>query len=276
MVAIAERAGFEDAKQLQDAWDRGELESPERSDRYWLEVWRWIHHFTDFQLRAVDDARFLLSRSNPLTAERIAEALHDDSVYVRVHTAQSLQRMGLRGVIGGPKLLAGLADPGFAPNAAEALGALRFEPALARLNHMARTAPDAELRLAAVRALGQYGDQAGEESLATLRAVLAAPGLEFQQAAADSLLWIDAPEPPLDTAAAFLVDDRVAFEDSERALRAWMERRMESTPAYSGPIEQWDELSPAPEVIVSVEERRAIREKRAAIVASLPQTNSAQ
>ena len=271
LVAIAERAGYDDAAALRDDWEAGRLPSPERSERYWLAVWRWVHHFTDFQLRAVDDARFLLSRSNAVVAERIAEALHDESLYVRLHTAQSLQRMGPRALVAGPTLLRSLAEPGVAPNAVEALGDIGYEPALARVDELARTAVELELKLASVRALGAYADLARDGSAAPLAGILAeSPHVELRQAAAESLLAMEATPAPLAQAAAFVTDDRVAFESTERALRAWMARRAaDAAPesdVWAGRLERWDALQPPPETAVSVEERRRIREERAGIV----------
>ena len=60
------------------------------------ELWRLVSDLSGehFQLRGVDDARFILSRLGPWSAAEFAAALEDDDPYVRLHVAQVLERMG--------------------------------------------------------------------------------------------------------------------------------------------------------------------------------------
>lgn len=196
MQEIAAAAGFEDPDELRRAWEEGGEEAlfrPPRSPRLELEVFRWIAGFDEFQLRGVDDGRFLLARLGPRAAEWMGEALRDKSRYVRVHTAQSLQRMGRRARPAAPALVELLADPEAGPQAAEAFGAMAFAPAEAAL--AARLSPEhePELRLACARALGVLagvpeGRGLEPRTLDSLRALLAPEeSAELREAARASL-----------------------------------------------------------------------------------------
>jgi hypothetical protein len=79
----------------------------EPSLRLRLDTWRWISQLSGehFQLRGVDDARIVLSQLGSWATGPLTEALHDADVYVRVHVAQCIERMGPRGLAAGPELL---------------------------------------------------------------------------------------------------------------------------------------------------------------------------
>jgi len=223
------------------------------------EIWAWIDRLREFQLRGVDDARFILERLDADAARALALALHEDDVYVRVHAAQSLQRMGPRGAAAGPELLAALAEPELAPHAAEALGGVRFAPALGALVERTGAAQPPGLRLACVRALGFLGDPG---ALPALRALQGDASAELSQAAAESVTLIDAED--TDAARrllAFLDDPRVDPASSERALRSWLYAR-----GATAELERWDALAAPANTVEKPEETRRRRAERAALL----------
>ena len=165
---------FADVYALNAAWLAGDpdglLPTRPRSQRFAREVWRRLERLREFQLRGVDDSRWICANLGTRAAPILAEALHDSDSYTRVHVAQCLERMGRRAAGAVPELLAGLDEPILAPNAAAALGAIgdpRAEPAL-----LARLEPEHEfgLRLACARALGGLGEQLTDAARARLRA----------------------------------------------------------------------------------------------------------
>ncbi|MEE2940241.1 MAG: HEAT repeat domain-containing protein, partial [Planctomycetota bacterium] len=123
------------------------------------ETWLWISDLSGahFQLRGVDDARYVLSSLGPWAGDVFSEALEDDDDYVRLHIAQVLERMGLRGLSATSSLGAALEDPNGAVRgaAAEALVAVAGDGAasmlIARLD--GSPAPPYEDRVALARAL---------------------------------------------------------------------------------------------------------------------------
>lgn len=181
LAAYADELGFESSQELQRHWDTGNLEeripSPPAGDRHRLEIWKLIAQLDDFQLRPVDDGRWALSRLGANAVDLLAQALGDESRYIRLHAAQALDRMGPRGGAAGSSLLAALGDPTLAPQAAEALGSVGYpgaEPALRALLGP-KTAP--ELRVAAARGLG--------------RLALPESGPSLLELVADETLFID-------------------------------------------------------------------------------------
>ena len=270
MHEIATAAGYDDAAALRRAWTTGEgLPEPERSPHFELEVWRLIERFFEFQLRNVDDSRFVLESLGSRAAELLAEALHDRNVYVRVHSAQSLERMGPRGRPAGETLVAGLGDPELAPNAAAALGALRYAPAQGALVALLVPATDPELRLAALRALGRFGPDATAETRAALAAALARERLpEFVQAAAEGLALTGGETPALlGTLCRFLVAPEVEPITTERALRAWIATRADGGDQVARrALEEWDALVIPNDELVDPAAKLASRERRRALV----------
>ena len=115
-----------------------------------------------FQLRGVDDARHTLSLLGPWAAEEFALALEDDDEYVRLHTAQVLERMGPRGLGGFESLKAALHAPHDAVGgaAAEALVVITrgtpraTEAREALLSRISARCPY-EVKVACVRALSR-------------------------------------------------------------------------------------------------------------------------
>lgn len=122
-------------------------------------IWEWVSQLSGehFQLRGVDDALYILERLGPWAALEIAPALGDEDIYVRLHVAQALERMGTRASLAGPALLRALQEPRLAPAAAEALGRVGVPEAKTALLELLQSTQDYELQVAIARALGRLG-----------------------------------------------------------------------------------------------------------------------
>ena len=273
---IAAAAGFEDPQRLWKAWLAGDPEGllPARapSPRLQLEVWRTIDRLREYQLRGVDDARYVLELLAAPAAGLLGQALHEDDVYVRVGTAQSLERMGPRGAAAGPELVSALAEPVLAPHAAAALGSVGHAPGEAALLRCLAPDTDPELFLAAVRALGGFPRDAGGavEAEAQLRALVDEPSRpeEVRQAAAESLLARGAATPELVAAlCGWLTSPRVDPATTERALGAWLARLAEGGSVRAEEVlAAWDAAGTFDALVVPAERRRAARAERAELV----------
>ena len=273
LAELAQGAGLDDPAELRRLWDAGDpegrLPARERGPRYELEVWRKIQGLDDFQLRPVDDGRFVLSRLGALAATRLGRALHDESEYVRIHATQSLERMGPRAWPAADELTAALDDPTLAPHAAAALGTLRdpaAEPALA-----ARLGPehDLGLRIACARALGWLGLPRATTALRSLLAE--GEALELRQAAAESILYSDpdgADRALLELLLELMTSELVEPTSSENALGWWLERRSQGQVAAAPAVlAEWRAVTAAPPgVVPTVEQSAEARERRAALV----------
>ena len=272
---IQAATGFEDPFALSEAWLAGDPEDripdPVRSLRFDVEVWRRLSRLPEFQLRGVDDSRWICSGLGPHTASILARALHDSDPHMRVHTAQCLERMGPRARVALDDLVAGLADSELCTNAAnalEAIGDIRAErPLLALFN----PPTELRLRLAAVRALGGLGTGISPATTEALRAIFdAAETPELHQAAGESLIRTGSASTDVVRALAeLLVSELVEPVSTETVLRTWIWERIEAgeeaaTPAF----EAWDALTP-PDRILTPEEIRAPREGRRDVVLKL-------
>jgi len=133
---------------------------------------RIAQHLTrleDFQLRPVDDARFVLVRAGVLSLDLLAEAVQANEPYLRNHALEIVRDLGRPARSLRPKILPLLADPlsrSFAVQALGNIGALEALPHLLAMLH----SPEAELRAAAAEALGPLGSK---DAIAPLKAVLA-------------------------------------------------------------------------------------------------------
>lgn len=260
LARLADEAGLSDAAELDAAWrEGGELPRHEHSPHLKLALWKWIARLAEFQLRGVDDTRFLFERMGAQAAELLAQALHDENVYVRVHAAQCLQRMGPRGRGAGPELLAGLNEPELGPHAAVALGRVQYAEAAEALAERLRPPTPLNLRLACARALGFLGEPSAVEPLTEL---FEDELVDLRQAAAESLLSVRGERADVERALEFLLDPRVDPGSTERALRTWLASADDRTPA----LDAWDALTPLPQTILTPEESRNLRSRRAAVV----------
>ena len=165
--------------------------SPEPSDSLVSETWLWISDLSGahFQLRGVDDARYVLSSLAPWAGEIFGLALTDDDDYVRLHVAQVLERMGPRGASAAPSLGAALLDPNGAVRgaAADALAAVAgdaaAQPLMERME--ASPSPPYEDRVALARALASLPSPPPE---VLGRFFEASPGTDLKLACAGGLL----------------------------------------------------------------------------------------
>ncbi len=180
---------------------------------------------TGFQLRPVDDARFVLSRMGTVGLPRLTAAAHAQETYLRNHSLEVLRDLGPVAHGAGEALLSLLRDPLSAAIAGRALGAARYEPAMPHL--IARIADaDLETAAAAAAALGpmltrapsspkQRGLQ--QRAVATLQRVLDDPtgALDLRVSAATSLAHHELQQP----ARGFLYGLLQAGEYHEPTLR---------------------------------------------------------
>lgn len=166
-------------------------DSPVPSESLLGETWLWISDLSGahFQLRGVDDARYVLSSLAPWAGEVFGLALTDDDDYVRLHVAQVLERMGPRGASAASSLGAALLDPNGAVRgaAADALAAVSgdaaAQPLIARLE--ASPPPAYEDRVALARALASLPSPPAE---LLGRIFEASPGTDLKLACASGLL----------------------------------------------------------------------------------------
>jgi HEAT repeat protein len=109
-----------------------------------------------FQLRPVDDSRFILSRLGTRAVDQLALAVGASENYLRQHTLEVIVDLGRPGAPTYSRVLPLLDDPLVGPRAARALGAIgnpEAEPhLLQRLD-----SPNLELAVAVARALGPLG-----------------------------------------------------------------------------------------------------------------------
>ncbi|MHC5070768.1 MAG: HEAT repeat domain-containing protein [Planctomycetota bacterium] len=160
---------------------------------------RIAQHVADlegFQLRPVDDARFVLVRAGVLSLALLREAVQASETYVRNHALEIARDLGRVAGPLAPTILPLLADPLSQTYAAQALGSVGARQALPHLLLMLRS-PQAELRATAAGALGPLGDKS---AIATLQAILddEKETMDVRVAAAFSLAIFEQEQPALD------------------------------------------------------------------------------
>lgn len=233
------------------------------------ETWLWLSDLSGahFQLRGVDDARYVLSSLGPWAAEVFAEALEDDDDYVRLHTAQVLERMGERGRPAMGSLIAALEDPSGAVRgeAAEALVAVAGSdaeaPLLARLG--TTPPPPYEDRVALARGLAQLP----EPPAARLRELFdGSPGVDLRLACAAGLLRTGE-APALDWLLQELREGSGDPAGAEATLQRWLEGdpgdvdALLTDPAAASAA--WKDLGPQGAIIHDAAQARERRRLRA-------------
>ena len=209
--------------------------------RYRLEIWKSIDELDEFQLRGVDDARFVLARLSSTAALCLAQALHDTSPYIRVHSAQALKRMGARASLAGPELVKALDQEDLAPTAAEALGAVAYPKAAQALEARLQPPTPLGLRVASAKALGFIGLASSVDALRPL--LTDTKAFDLRQAAAESMTYCGAG----DEVAALLCDlvdsKRIDPISSIQALGWWLNQSAQrEAPGAQSALDQWNQL----------------------------------
>jgi hypothetical protein len=265
---LASERGCGSAGELVQRWKDGTLAAaavPFASSRALeAEAWRWIERLGDWSLRVVDDARFVLSRSEAWIVPLLAEALHESEVHVRIHAAQCLERMGARARGAVDELVAALGEPRSAPAAAAALGALGAAESAPALERCLAESPDPELQVAAATALGLV---ARPESRAALRRSFeTAAAVDLRQATAQALTRLEDARDALSFLLECLTLPAADAGAAEMALEHWVQRRAQESATFAELHERWRALDPAPGTLPDEHALRTRREARAALV----------
>jgi len=259
---VGER-GCADAAELLRRWQADELPPAATpftpSDALRAEAWRWIGNLGAWNLRNVDDARFVLVRLEDWLVPLLGEALGDSDVYVRQHVLQVLERRAARGRGALAAVLGVLDDPRLAPAACPTLGALG-DPAAAERLEAALASPDPDLAVAAARALGKL---AAPRSQAALKATFeGARAQDLRQATAAAWLALADEAAPRAYLVACLTDASADAGDAELALGSWIARTSGTEAHRTTLLERWNALEPAASAIPTADElarRRAAR-----------------
>jgi len=130
-----------------------------------------------FQLRPVDDSRFILKRLGTLAVSRLAFAVQASENYLRQHSLEVLCDLGRPAAATYESVLPLLDDPLVGPRAAEALGALgNLDAAPYLLQRL--DSPNLELAVAVAGALGPLG---AKSALPRLSAIVADKSAEMDR-----------------------------------------------------------------------------------------------
>ncbi len=267
---LAAELGAEDPDELLRRWGAGTLASVEPfepSPALRLAAWRLIRDLGEWNLRTVDDARFVLTHFESWIVPLLAEALHESGLYVRIHAAQCLERMGPRAAGARTALTAALGEPRAAPAAAAALGAIGDAGAAGELERSLHESEDPELRVASALALGAL---ASPSSLPALRRAFdPAQPFDLRQAAAAGLVRIDEAPDALAFLLECLTDEQGDASAAELALGAWIVRRGERDPAAASAVDRWKALDPPTGSIPDEAETDRRRAERSTLVREL-------
>jgi HEAT repeat protein len=278
--ALAVTLELGDGLALRAAWRSGDpqnrLPDPERTPAFDLAAWRWIERLEDYQLRGVDDARFVFGRLDAPSAVLLGRALHDENVYVRTHVAQCLERMGPRALAQTTALTEALSDHRIGPVAAGALGAIGALEVEPRLLALTSDGVRIGLRLAALRALTAFGPRASQATGDRFRELFAAPpSAELWQAAGEGLLARDAGASTARAMADCVIGQTplgpVEPRTTSDALRAWLSRRgeMGNEDAIQA-LEAWDAATiESPYFVPPKADIEAMREQRRQLAAAI-------
>jgi HEAT repeat protein len=121
------------------------------------------------QLRPVDDARFVLTRSGKLTLLELLPSLRAEEPYLRTMVLQVLTEIGPPAQETGQQIAQLLQDPLTCAYAIRALGRIGYQPAATQLRPMLDSV-DIELRAAAAGTLGLLRDETSRTQLESLLA----------------------------------------------------------------------------------------------------------
>ncbi len=265
-------------------------------------AWRLIQRLSLFDLRQVDDARFVLVRMPDYVVPLLERALRDENRYVRLHAAQCLERRTARNRAAHAGLAQAVLDPSIGGVAAAALGASGLASAGAPLVAGLRATTAHELQVACLSGLerllvspplessaagaarlaqatwsAQLEQLYGLEALCQPRALGTDAQaqndvpLDLRQAAAQCLLALDAVTRDQGRAVWPFLCDLAVRTDADpdaalRALKGSLERRAERGDAGAqAAIAQWQALQPRSGVIETLSEANARRAAQADI-----------
>lgn len=148
---------------------------------------------TEFQLRPVDDTRFILARTGRAGLPLLRLAASAAEPHLRTHALEVLRELGPAAASAVDDVLPLLHDPLTRADAVRTLGALRAVAAAPFLRPWL-THRDLELRTAVAAALGPIGDH-GAEPLLRARMQDAAESMDVRVAAAFSLAILERDRP---------------------------------------------------------------------------------
>ncbi|MEM6568437.1 MAG: HEAT repeat domain-containing protein [Planctomycetota bacterium] len=264
LASIVAASGAADASALWSDWTSGSAGRDDgASPALRGELWRFVADLSGehFQLRGVDDARYVLSRLGPWAGRELAEALEDEDPYVRLHVAQCLERMGRRGLHATASLAAALddRDDAVAGAAAEALVAVAGPDALQPLLDRLDRKPPHEVRVALVRALGRVPEVAPLDRLQEVFEGASAI-VDLRLAAAEGLVRGGRAEAVLPWLPEALVDRFGDPAGAEALAEVWL-RDAGNAPPLQALRQGWTALAPPAAVIHTAEQ---VKERRAA------------
>ncbi len=269
LAEIAREAGFDDPDALHAAWNGADPERrvprKEPSDALRAAIWRRVADLGVFDLKQVDDARFVLSRSPWWVTDVLVQALHEEEEHLRACVAQSLERMGPRAAAACAALVEALAEPRTAPAMAKALAAIGCADAVEPLVRCTEPGAGADLRHAAARALAALGGQRATDALVALLAQADAPDL--RQTAAEGLVALGEGARGAALLQECLTRPGADHHAAETALEAWLEREASAggAPARDA-LAAWQALAGEPGRTASVAEAEARHRARAALL----------
>ncbi len=257
-------------------------------------AWTLVSRLGQFDLRQVDDARFVLARLDDSVVPLLARSLRDEDRYIRLHAAQCLERRGPRARAAIPALVEALGDPTVAAVAAAALAATADASVAAPLARAFEGSAHHETRVACLLALerlcaappldaaaarvehsawqarldAEVGGWSAKLSAFHARADLP---LDLRQAAAQALVAGDA-----GLAAWGFLCELATRTDGDpdtalRALRESLERRAAGgESAANSALERWRALAPERGIIETIEAANARRAGQAELARTTP------
>ncbi|MBK7644533.1 MAG: HEAT repeat domain-containing protein [Planctomycetes bacterium] len=266
---LAREAGFDDPDALYAAWNSADTEHKvpreEPSPALRAEIWMRVADLGVFDLKHVDDARFVLSRSPWWVVDVLVAALHEEEPHLRACVAQSLERMGARASAACPELVKALEEPRTAPAVATALAAIGCRdclPALVACTHKGR---GAELRHAAARALGALGSQPAIDALRTLFESADTPDL--RQTAAEALVELGQGALVAPLLVESLTRPGADHDAAETALERWLTQSADAdAPGAKQALEAWRALAGDPNQTSTVAQTSARHAARATLL----------
>ncbi len=267
---IEEQLGDSAARLLQ-RWTSSEasalpLAAP--SEAQLSEIWSLVQDLSGdtFALRPVDDARYILSNLGPWCARELAAALWDTDPYVRLHVAQVLERMGPRARETEMSLVVALTEVQVAPAVAEALGSVGSPRSLEPLLAASQANQPHELRVAAVRGLGDLGLPGALDAIQKLFRELKDPSQSHVQdlrlASAKALVQLGSG----DEAITWLLQQMKhgpGNNNAEQALELWLANGASTSRlGFEAALILWQAQSDPPGSIPSTERARSRRTTR--------------